>query len=144
MDIFELCPFMQTVLPHENPVDNFFLTHTQTHKSSILTSFLPYQNSSNVQGYSDTLFFTLKRLYHWFPYLECFQQHFALNKPKKDLIPSKRGYLWAILFIIVGGYSVQYIFLVSFLLFCGFSCLLYFLRNEFTLVPQTFSWEFAM
>ena len=28
--------------------------------------------------------------------------------------------------------------------FCTFSCLLYFLRNKFTLVPQTFSWVFVM
>ena len=28
----------------------------------------------------------------------------------------------------------------SFLLFCRFSCLLYLLKNKFTLVPQTFSW----
>ena len=29
-------------------------------------------------------------------------------------------------------------------LFCGFSRFLYFLRNKFTLVSQTFSWVFAM
>ena len=27
---FELCPFMQTVLPHENRIEGFFLTHTQS------------------------------------------------------------------------------------------------------------------
>ena len=37
----------------------------------------------------------------------------------------------------------QCIFLVSFLLFCVFSCLLYFLRNKFTLVLKTFDWVFA-
>ena len=26
----KLCPFMQTVMPHENHVDEFFLTHTQS------------------------------------------------------------------------------------------------------------------
>ena len=28
--LFELCPFMQTVIPHENHVDIFFLAHTQS------------------------------------------------------------------------------------------------------------------
>ena len=28
--LFELCPFMQTVLPHESQVKGFFLTHTQS------------------------------------------------------------------------------------------------------------------
>ena len=27
---FELCPFMQSAIPHENHVDDFFLTHSQT------------------------------------------------------------------------------------------------------------------
>ena len=30
--LFELCPFMQTVIPHEDHVDGFFLTHTQSPK----------------------------------------------------------------------------------------------------------------
>ena len=30
MNLFELCPFMQTGLPHENDVEDFFLTHTQS------------------------------------------------------------------------------------------------------------------
>ena len=56
-----------------------------------------------------------------------------------------------------GGYSDFYcrglfysdvVFFVSFLLFCRFSCLLYFPRNKFTLVPKTLAesgiWVFAM
>ena len=37
--MFELHPSMQTVLPHENHVEGFFLAHTQSQKSSVLTSF---------------------------------------------------------------------------------------------------------
>ena len=33
-------------------------------------------------------------------------------------------------------------FWLSFLLFCRFSCRLYFLRNKFTFVSRTFSWVF--
>ena len=43
--LFELCPFMQTAIPHENHIDGFFQTHTQSQKLLISTSFLPYQNS---------------------------------------------------------------------------------------------------
>ena len=35
-------------------------------------------------------------------------------------------------------------FFFHFQLFRRFSCPLYFLRNKFTLVPQTFSWVFVM
>ena len=54
----------------------------------------------------------------------------------------KRG---AILIVLVEGYSILMYLFGSFLLFCRFSCLLFFLGNKFTLVvPQTFSWVFAM
>ena len=47
-------PFMQTAIPHENHVDGFFLTHIQSPNIINLTSILPYHNSPNIQGYSDT------------------------------------------------------------------------------------------
>ena len=57
---FELCPFMQTVIPHENHFFSRLIPSPQ--KSSILTSFLPYQNSPECWDYSDTpVYFTLKR-----------------------------------------------------------------------------------
>ena len=48
----------------------------------------------------------------------------------------KRVLFWqgAILIIILKGHCILCIFLVSFLLFCRFSSLLYFLRNKFTVV----------
>ena len=61
---------------------------------------------------------------------------------------NKRVIKWtkegAILIILVEAYSILLYILVSFLLFYRFSGLLYFLRNKFTLVPQTSSWVFAM
>ena len=62
-ELFELRPFMQTVIPHGNHLDGFLLTHTQ---SPIIIHFdvifFPFQNTPDIQGYSDTPFyFILKR-----------------------------------------------------------------------------------
>ena len=51
--LFELCLFMQTVMPHENHDDSSFLTHTQSPDVTILKSFLGYQDSPDISGYSD-------------------------------------------------------------------------------------------
>ena len=57
--LFELCLSMQIGIPHESHVDSFLIPSPQ--KSSIFTSLLPFQNSSDIQGYSDIpIYFTSK------------------------------------------------------------------------------------
>ena len=64
---------MQTAMLHGNHIDGFFLTHTQSLEIIDFDIILPYQNSSNIQGCSDTpIYFTFK-IYPWIPYQECFQ-----------------------------------------------------------------------
>ena len=109
----------------------------------------PVRTAPIIGTYSVTPFyFTLKRWYLWIPFY------------KRCLVPSKWGFLWAKCgkmdkrgATVTAGYSDYYCrglfyanasFLVSFLQFCGFSCLLCFLRNKFTLVLQTFCWIFTM
>ena len=59
---FELCPFMQTVKPHENHAKClFFLTHTQSPEIINFDIFLPYQNSPDIMSNSGTsIYLTLK------------------------------------------------------------------------------------
>ena len=42
---------MQTVLPHENYVEDFFLTHTQSLEIIKVDIILPYQNSLDIWGF---------------------------------------------------------------------------------------------
>ena len=61
--LFELCPFMQTVMRQENHVDSFILAHPQSPKIINFDIIFPYQNDTDLRGYSDTppIYFTLRR-----------------------------------------------------------------------------------
>ena len=59
--LFELCPLMQTVMPHENDVGGFSLLIPSPQKYLTYTSFLPYQKCPDIRGYFNTpIYFTLK------------------------------------------------------------------------------------
>ena len=54
--LFELYLFMQTVVPRENHVDSFFLTHNQSPEIMNLDVIFPYMNSPDILGCSDISF----------------------------------------------------------------------------------------
>ena len=60
--IFDLCPFMQTGLLRQNRIEDCCGLMPSLLKSVILSSSLPYQNSPNIQSYSDTgpIYFKMK------------------------------------------------------------------------------------
>ena len=54
--LFELCPFVQTVLPHDDDhVEGFFLTHTQSPLVINFDMFFPYQNIPDIRGFSEKM-----------------------------------------------------------------------------------------
>ena len=107
---------MQTVLPHENHVEGFSLTHTQSQETINFDTILPFQNSPDIGGYYDTLFIS-----HWEDDIIEFHVSNSSNKIWHSVNQKRTWYIpnealasqnidkmeirGAILIIIVEGYS---------------------------------------
>ena len=105
-------------------MEGFLLAHTQSQKSAILTSFLPNQNSPDIGAILiPPIDLRLKKMISLNSMLGMLPVRFGTQNT--DVRPDVE-------------WQEHCIFLVSFALFCRFTCLPCFLRNKFSSVLQTF------
>ena len=82
---------MQAIIPYENHIDGFFLTHSQSPEIINFDSIFPYQNSPDFRAILITPF--ISDIVKMISPNSILGMHLALSKLEKGPIPSKQS-IW--------------------------------------------------